>query len=341
MSIFGYFDWVKRLLDHPESNREVIRRKRFENVMGRARAIAKADPLGLSSMVRLIARPLQARAMVSVAYQTRHGARGAFDPSNLIGSLCAHVTPDGKTISDLIEAKAERYRLILGRDPVLAVPWNEDRLKNALAHIGYARTLGKWTEDTGNHAVSLWLPFGIAFVSGGNHSLAAGIVNAEGTVVTREVVDCSPLYEHVRYDGVGMIRIHDGVKLCEPIEEEFGILFEIGRLMVEHGVCYDIPPAANNQNDSQKEDFMYYRVFFDNKDTGYTLSDSGATRMLRQAGIPPESDQARSILVKSEPFTITRHGDERQVRLEYYVRRPLNDDLKNVTLPSVSFYGDD
>jgi len=79
MSIFGCFGWTKKSLDYPEPNEEAIRRERFENVMERAGAIAKADPLGLSSMIRLIAKPLQMRSMVSVAYQPRHGARAAFD----------------------------------------------------------------------------------------------------------------------------------------------------------------------------------------------------------------------------------------------------------------------
>jgi len=333
--------WTGKIFCKSDKNGTSIRKRRFENVMERAGKISKFDALGLTSLVRLVSMPLQACALLSVVYQSRHEARGVFRLENMFGSLHVQMTPDGKTISDLINIKPERYRLNLGRDPILAVPWHEDRFINALAHIGYARKFGKWIEEPSNHIVNLLQPFGVALVGGGNHSLTAGIANSEGTVVTGEVIDLSPLYEYVRYDGVHMLRIHDGAKLWEPIEEEFGILFEIGRLMVEHGVCYDVPLVTEGTNHDLKNGFIYYRVVVDDKDTGYTLSDSGADRTLLQAGIQPRSDQGRSILVNGEPFMLMHHDHKRQVRLEHYERRPLIDNLEDVTFPPDPFYGDD
>jgi len=304
--------WTGKIFRKSGENGTSIRKRRFENVIERAGKISKFDALGLSSLVRLVSMPLQACAMLSVVYQSRHEVRGIFRLENMFGSLHVQITPDGKTISDLISIKPERYRLNLGRDPILAVPWHEDRFINALAHIGYARKSGKWIEEPTNHIVNLLLPFGVALVGGGNHSLTAGIANSEGAVVTGEV-----------------------------IEEEFGILFEIGRLMVEHGACYDVPLVTESTNHELKNGFIYYRVIVDDKDTGYTLSDSGADRTLLQAGIQPRSAQGRSILVDGEPFMLVHHGHERQIRLEHYERRPLIDNLEDVTFPPDPFYGDD
>ncbi|MBK3845830.1 DUF6710 family protein [Stutzerimonas xanthomarina] len=335
--------WLERVLRQRPAKQEAIRRERFENVMARARAVAEADPLGLSSLVRLIAVPLQARATTSLVFQPAHGARSAYDLSDFFGSLLARVTAEGLTADEVgVCLTKARYRLRLGRDPILAVPWSESSLTNAITNIGHSRCMGEWRADF-NHKVELLLPFGLALVHGGNHSLAAGITNAEGTVVAEKVTDLSPLYTHVRYDGVSMIRTHDGHRLWQPVDEELGILFEIGRLMVEHGVRYDAQVATDNDSNSDEsgESFpICYRVLVDGQDTGYSLSGSGATRALLQVGIQPGSAEARSIIIDGAAFTHrNRAGEDRRVVLEHYGRRPLVDDLKRVT--QLSMYGND
>ncbi|USR37602.1 hypothetical protein L1F06_012935 [Ectopseudomonas hydrolytica] len=205
---------------------------------------------------------------------------------------------------------------------------------NAIANIGHARRMGQWRADF-NHQVELLLPFGLALVHGGNHSLAAGIANAEGSVVTRTVTDLSPLYAHVRYDGMSMVRTHDACRLWEPVDEELGILFEIGRLMVEHGVRYDAQVAVEeDEGEAGNERFpICYRVFFDGQDTGYSLSSSGATRALLRAGFAAGGAEARAIVVEGAEFVHRNQaGQPVRVVLEHYGRRPLVDDLDRVTL---------
>lgn len=332
--------WLGRMFRQRLAEQAAIRRERFEQVMALARKVAADDPLGLPSMARLVAAPLQARAMTSAAYRGAHSARGAYDLSDFFGSPFAQITAAGKTVDDVVDRSApERYRLRLGRDPVLAVPWTRSRLVNAIAHIGHARHLGDWRSDI-NHRVELLLPFGLALVHGGNHSLAVGIANAEGTIVTEAVTDLSPLYAHLRYDGLSMIRRHDGCPLWDVIDEELGVLFEIGRLMLEQGVRYDAPVAGDADIETENDDPICYRVFFDGADTGYSLSNSGATRALLQAGIASGSEEARAVIVEGAAFVHrNRAGQPVRVVLEHYGRRPLVHDLERV-IP-VGLGGDD
>ncbi|MDP2747852.1 DUF6710 family protein [Pseudomonas sp.] len=331
--------WLGRVFRQRLAEHEAVRREHFENVMLRARAVAADDPLGLSSMVRLIAAPLQVRAMTSLVFQPAYRSRSAYILSDLFGPLGARVTAEGLTVEKVrVRLQDARYRLRLGRDPILALPQSDSCLTNAIANIGHSRRMGEWHADF-NHKVELLLPFGLALAGGGNHSLTAGIANAEGTVVTDTVTDLAPLYAHVRYDGVSMIRTHDGVNLWTPVDEELGILFEIGRLMVEHRVRYDAQVAADNESnsDASGESFpICYRVLIDGRDTGYSLSDSGATRALLKAGIESGSARARSVIVEGAAF---KADDERRVVLEHYKRRPLVDDLERVT--QLSIYGKD
>ncbi|MGP3790525.1 DUF6710 family protein [Pseudomonas sp. B392_1p] len=331
--------WLGRMLRGRVQEQVAIRRERFEQVMTLARNVADDDPLGLPSMVRLVAAPLQARALTCAAFRSAHGARDAYDLSDFFGESSARVTPAGDSVDSVIErSRPERYRLRLGRDPIVAVPWTRARLVNALANIGFSRVMGAWRADI-NHRVELLLPFGLALVHGGNHSLAAGIVNAEGSVVTESVTDLSPLYAHLRYDGLSMIRTHDSSALWEPFDEELGVLFEIGRLMLERGVRYDAPAVGDDEgNDEEGEQYpICYRVFFDGRDTGYSLSSSGATRALAQAGIASGSAEARAVIVEGAEFIHRdRTGKPVRVVLAHYGRRPLVDDLERVApwLPS-------
>lgn len=112
--------------------------------------------------------------------------------------------------------------------------------------------MGDWRADI-NLRVELLLPFGLALVRGGNHSLT--------------------------YDGLSMVRRYDGCALWEVVDEVLGVLFEIGRLMLEQGVRYDAPIAEDTEVEGDENDRfpIGYRVFFDGADTVYSLSDSGAT----------------------------------------------------------------
>nr|WP_152624096.1 DUF6710 family protein [Cupriavidus sp. IDO] len=89
--------------------------------------------------------------------------------------------PDGSTWRGK-EVETDRIRLGLARDIVLLCAWNMQRYVGALACIGKEKFDDRdttWRQDY-NHGVTLWLPWGIGFVTGGNHSITAGILAGEG-----------------------------------------------------------------------------------------------------------------------------------------------------------------
>src|SRR5690606_8546461 len=98
--------------------------------------------------------------------------------------------------------------LCLARDPVLPWAWNRTSYMSALATIGsHDGQYGKkrWRQDF-NHKVDLWLPWGIGFVAGGNHSITAGILAADGELVPCNAYDMCFLFDELRCDGT---RFHD------------------------------------------------------------------------------------------------------------------------------------
>ena len=86
-----------------------------------------------------------------------------------------------------------------------------------------------------DHSLALWLPLGIAWVNSGNHSLTVGVLQG-GCLPAEDAWDISRVYKYVNCDGRYFIRRHDGAGLAPVRRIESAALFEIGRLMVQHGV---------------------------------------------------------------------------------------------------------
>ena len=115
-----------------------------------------------------------------------------------------------------------------------AVPVQGVRLTytNALWSIGAQKGFDAWTQD-GNHRLSVLLPWGIAFVHGGNHSIAAGILAGEGTLLAEEVLDATSLLDLVSCDGQHYRSKSTGKAIARVQDHRRAAVFEIGRLILE------------------------------------------------------------------------------------------------------------
>ncbi len=123
-------------------------------------------------------------------------------------------------------------RVSLSTDVVLPTPWDRERYVGALATIGEGKVSGPWTSDT-NHAISVWMPWKIAFVTGGNHSIATGILLGEGELLADEVFDMTPIFERVTCDGNEYRSVQTGEPIVKVIDHRRAAVFEIGRLIVD------------------------------------------------------------------------------------------------------------
>ena len=174
------------------------------------------------------------------------------------------------------------------------------------------------------------LPFGIGLVTSGNHSIAAGIVDGQGCITTAAVQDISPLYQYVHYDGENFVRTFDGFVLSQPQDEESGMLYEIGRLMIRYGVSPSakyVDPHVEFKFPPSDIDF-YYKVLLDGQDSGCALTSSGAALALRKIGLLEGSAQWTRVLNGEESFERTGPNGKRQkVALRWCFRRQVFNDI--------------
>lgn len=204
----------------------------FQHTRQFARDVADKNPAALVDVMRLLLRPLQTELLVSASEREMHGARASIEPSSF---FAPNAPLAFSSYWNFPQLPPEQFRVDLARDPVLPCPWHRTRYVDAVAHIGDGKDNGPWTQDA-NHRIVLWLPWGIPFVTGGNHSIAAGILSGQGGVVPSEVWDLSEWLDTIETDGGSFIDRATQQRICKVIDPSRAAIFEVGRLMLKHGI---------------------------------------------------------------------------------------------------------
>jgi hypothetical protein len=211
-------------------------REEFNSILEIAGILAKQDPKALPLLVRLIGRSVQARVMTHVLRQPDSSGFSCENDSMMFSSLI-ELTRDGRRLDELKREVHSPRKLDLGVDLVLPWPWNGGRVVNCLSGLRPGGDWGRWRQDP-NHCIELWLPLGIGWVHGGNHSLTVGILEAKGKVKPEVTYDISAIYKHVTCDGLEYKRKHDGSVIGRVPDLEMAAVFEIGRLIHKHRVTF-------------------------------------------------------------------------------------------------------
>lgn len=199
----------------------------FNNLMEFASDLADTNPGALPDLVRMYLRPLQAEMLIDAATKGKNCDVPSIDDRDFFWE------GQYRFFGQLRRTRRhlKKIEIRLNRDVVLPWPWERDRLIRTVASIGGGRPWGKWKQDEINHLVHVWLPWGIPFVGGGNHSIAAGVIAGEGKVVPTEVHDMSAIFKVVVCDGMDYIDKRDGSRIAPVNDPRIAAIFEIGRMM--------------------------------------------------------------------------------------------------------------
>ncbi len=199
-------------------------KNRFDHLLAVAEKLPiKAQP----DLIRAIVRPVQSDFLLAVAEEGTDARPDMTSEEFFFDGLIKVQSYEKMKEGELDEAD---YPLSLARDMVLPWPWKLSRYIDNVSYIGTHK--GRpWKQDSTNHYVDLWLPWRIGFVYGGNHSITAGILAGEGTLIPSHVYDMSYLFERVRTDGIHWFV--DGQKAEVVKSGRSAAVFEIGRLIAE------------------------------------------------------------------------------------------------------------
>lgn len=246
----------EKYLEDKLTAKHLSKQERFNNIIKCARKVleegdsipTKGKEHPIFDFIRILGRGLQSNYLKSVFYYDMDSGAHEIPPlewkETAFRTDRLVVDENGKTIKfdELFKEVTSKKKINLSKDLILPWPWRRDRLLNALQGIGAGRSWGKWTQDTINHDVTVWLPMGICWVQGGNHSIAVGIIQG-GELLPEGYIDISNVYKYVKCDGNNYIRIYgddsqmDRV-ICEVKNIEIAVIFEIGRMLSEKGISF-------------------------------------------------------------------------------------------------------
>jgi hypothetical protein len=206
--------------------------------MERANELANQENIyGLVDLIRIVLRPIQAEHIRNAYLRQPHAAIGELFYSDL-GLNC--VLPEfNQTFGALLYTDLCRVsdttrfpKLNLASDVTLPTSWNAGSIVNMLGMIGKDRHCGPFVQSE-NHKIMYTYPLAIGWVANGNHSLIQAILRGEGEIKPVEVYDLSPIVKSVKFDGKQWLCRKTKAVLGSPRYQEFGWVWEIGRLIIE------------------------------------------------------------------------------------------------------------
>lgn len=241
-----------KIIKKAESDEASTDVEKFNNVLDFARTLLSAtqnsSPLGnrspLLDVVRVLGRSIQAHYLTLPLYYYKEKVPSQMNKreiqENLLFPLNLNVTSimRGETFCEII-VKDKQFdgEICLGKDVVLPWPWNREKYIGTISKVGEGKQSGNWQQDI-NHSLELWLPVGVSWVCGGNHSIASGIIQGFGKVKPDYVCDIGRVYDYIKCDGQNYIRTEDGSILAPVRSLEFAAIFEIGRMMKDNNISY-------------------------------------------------------------------------------------------------------
>lgn len=159
----------------------------FENLMEWASSlVAENNCRGLEDLIKIVLRPVQAIHLRDALLRPRHRGPQSLHWMSSLGGLwdgdAGHGTWGEFLLKHCRRPVDPNSSVRLASDMVIPTLWSESSILNSLGMIGKGRKLGEFVQDT-NHRVILMQPLKIAWVNGGNHSIAQGILGGEGELI--------------------------------------------------------------------------------------------------------------------------------------------------------------
>ncbi len=211
-------------------SKEQSQKETFEYILQIANNISQENPKELLNLIKLLGQKTQAEQLLYILKHKNGHHMRAISRRNIWFSPSTRFGIESKTLSEVFLQLPNNDKISLGDDLVITNPWERSRMQAALIHHGQSRNRGAWKQDS-NHYTVLWKPLNIIWVENGNHSIAAGIIQGDGTLVPSETYDISPIYDYIKCDGNHFIDIEQNKVIGNVRNIEFAAIFEIGRLL--------------------------------------------------------------------------------------------------------------
>ncbi|WP_028024122.1 DUF6710 family protein [Enterovibrio calviensis] len=209
----------------------VCRDDELANLLRRADALVDDSNIeGLRDLQRTVWRQLQSKFLLQPYLVKDHSSWTSIEHNDFEFDC---VQPSTHELVTVVEAAFINLR----SEPAITSPWHPQRIIRNLGTIGDGLPKGPFAE-TSNHSVNYYWPLNLALVTGGNHSIAQGLLRGQGTVKVEECFDLTPIVEQVFYDGDSWVLFSSGKRIRQPRFKEIGWAWELGRILMRHSTFH-------------------------------------------------------------------------------------------------------
>lgn len=228
-------------------NMKCCKKKQFTNIMNFAeniiqknRSLEESNETNtynhpIFNLIRLLGKGTQYKLMAELIV---NGKEPKMDKTLIFFDFFDERIEDSVKGFSLIKKVNFDKKIELKKEVILPWPWNIERLSNSMCNFGSELFCKDWKEDPTNHFIELWLPFGISWVNGGNHSITTGILQGEGSI-TPTAYDISDYYDRVYCDGEYYRLRSNNSKLSKVYNVEFAAIYEIGRIIRSERIIFN------------------------------------------------------------------------------------------------------
>lgn len=153
-------------------------------------------------------------------------------------TLSPHYCPH--CYSELSQARSiplsNTLHIDIALNPTLSFPWNFERLANSLSTIGSNISQPFNYQESNHFNNTLIFPINLLIIGNGYHSSFSGIYDSTAILPAHHVLDISPLYCDIYFDGIAYRHTKCHHILESPLNKSAGIIYEIGRLLTEQNL---------------------------------------------------------------------------------------------------------
>ncbi|EGP5538836.1 DUF6710 family protein [Enterococcus faecium] len=129
----------------------------------------------------------------------------------------------------------------LAHDPIISPIWRHDRLIKTLAFVGMDVN-NPFKYDKANHFDLSYIKYlGIFWNGNGLHSTNSGILKGEGTLFTNGIIDMTEILKCYNFDGMFYIHKNCNQPILKASDFRFGIIFEIGKILLKYKIDFVVP----------------------------------------------------------------------------------------------------
>lgn len=124
----------------------------------------------------------------------------------------------------------------ISKHPTISLPWKIDRLIGTLGSIGDF-VENPFSFDHNNHFGSILIfPINLLIIGNGFHSSTSGIYDTNAIYYPEYTLDISDWYNEIIFDGTFFRHKKCNSILESPENKSIGIIYEIGRILVNHNL---------------------------------------------------------------------------------------------------------